>query len=150
MQLFVLSLGRGCCVSCSLVLGFVFWGFFTFMMASIFISHLGRRKYFCLCSWMCCFLSAVGAAVKTVGCQGWNLLTKISCQVKISERIRYLSVAAIHRTWNLHVCSQCPWQGVPYPAESLTPLGSRGSGPFRSVGQQTGSGAVLPVPESKQ
>lgn len=103
MQLFVLSMGRVpvchtvCCTGFCL-LGFLYIHYFHFSFE--------RKKSFCLCSWMCCFLSAVGASVKIVGCQGRNSLTKISCQVTMSERIRYLSVAAIHKVWNLNVCSQ--------------------------------------------
>lgn len=93
------------CFILSGVLGFVFWVFYTFVVASIFISHL-REKTLSVLLWMCCFLSATGAPLEIVGCQGWNSLTKISCQVTVSERIRYLSWAAIHKVWNLSVCSQ--------------------------------------------
>lgn len=114
MQLFILSLGRSFWVSYCLILGFIFWGFYAHMVASVFISHL-REKTVSVCAPEMYFLSAVVAPVKIVGCQGWNSLTKISCQVKMSERIRYLFISSCHSqgmeseclfpgAW--HVCSQ--------------------------------------------
>lgn len=129
MQLFILSLGRSFWVSYCLILGFIFWGFYAHMVASVFISHL-REKAVSVCAPEMYFLSAVVAPVKIVGCQGWNSLTKISCQVKMSERIRYLFISSCH---SQGMESEClfpgAWQG---------PLPSCGCEPFRSAGQQTG------------
>lgn len=119
MQLFILSLGRSFWVSYCLILGFIFWGFYAHMVASVFISHL-REKTVSVCApEMCRFLSAVVAPVKIVGCQGWNSLTKISCQVKMSERIRYLFISSCH---SQGMESECL-----FPAVAVSPSGVCGS-----------------------
>lgn len=129
--------------------GFCLLGFLYIHDGIYFHFSFQRKNCFCLCSWMCCFLSAIGAWVKNAGRRGWNSLTKISYQMKMAERIRYLSVAAIYKIQNLNVCSQVHGR-VPYPAERASHLDSRGSGPFRSAGQQTGVCGSSASAESKQ
>lgn len=106
----VFSLGCVCVFLCFILFRVLVWSWllvFTFMVSSIFISHLREKLFLAVLLSLPVFLSAAFfQSVKTVGFQGWNFQTKICFQMKILGRInKIFTITSIHKLCHLNVCS---------------------------------------------